>query len=363
MRNLSYIYFLLLGFLITSCVDLSEDHAIEDAAVHMVEFTSTKGAGTGNIYRIGLEGIPGTVTDNVKASGTYCDQSAGEELVPCVITDSQGQTYVDGLRARDGEYKMFIAYPSVAMSSIGYEGCEGLEGYLIKRDVSQNEYEMYFSEALNVELSGIYLKNKGAASSAAIYDAKSMTLKRPLSQVTLKFACGEKLQTATLRSIAFRNVIPEGYYRPAEEVYYYGGNTETYTVYTAPAGGLTLENNVVSDLEISEQYLLAMDYAEKDNDGYAKHPQPEIVVEIGDSEDEAVILTAPLGWNFIPQCIFDIKITVNTTYVGLDVETFAWEDGLIGSTQISHPFVWSVKIPINGLGWSTSDDVIKDEIN
>ena len=364
MHKLHYIYILFSCILMTSCADLSEEQSV-DAAVHMVEFTATKGAGTGNIYRIGLEGIPGTVTASVRTSGTYCDQGDGEELVPCVITDSNGQEYVDGLRARDGEYKMFIAYPSVAMESVEYEGYEGLEGYLIKRDVSQNQYDMYFSDVFDVELSGIYLKKKGAASSDNIFDAQTMPLKRPLSQIAIKFACGEKLPSATLKSIKFRNVIPEGYYRPAEEVYYYSGTTENYNVYTAPEGGLKLEQNDVESLELEtgKQYLLAMDYTEKDSYGYARHPQPEMVVEIGDAADGAVLLTAPLGWNFIPQCIFEIKITINTTYVSLDVETMEWEEGLNGSTQINHPFTWNMKIPISGLGWSTSDDVIEDEIN
>jgi len=364
MNRSGYILCFVMFFLVVSCKDVYDRYDGVEDDLSIISMTSTKGVGSGNAYRIGLDGIDGTVTEGVSASGTYYDKASGMELVPCRV-DSEGN-YVEenaasGLRAINGGYKMHISYPALEMTQIvGADGDEQMYGYLVKRKPLEGDVSMFFSESIDVTLSGVYIKPDSGNASEYVFDASSMPLKQPLSKIDVTFACGDKIASATLQKIKFNNIISEGYYMPSEEVFYYALDKiiYNYIVFDAEEGGLTLSRSQKQHLDVEDEFFLSMNYAEKDAQGNTKWPQPELLIEIGETEDEIVEFAAPLGWDFLPQHEYDLTITINSTYINIEVTVAPWDVVEEEKTDVGGVLEWIIVIPLeNPLEWEKGDEI------
>lgn len=349
MRRLLFIL-LLLGCI--SCQDRELDTLTSE--LQMVEFISTKGVGDNKAYMVYLVGIDGTTTDGVVATGTYCDKTEGGQFTPCAVNDDGTYLQDDdtkGLRAINGPYKMYVVYPAIPMSDS--------RGYFYDR----NPQGVYISETEDVSLAGVYLSD--ANGSHYIYDGSAMELKQPRSQVSVKFACGNDIESTTLQKISLKNIIPEGYYKPEESKFYYDAETISVDIYDSNGGeGLTLTTGESSPVGEGSEYILSMDYGEKDAQGNTIWPLPSFEIHIGDSSTNVVSFTAALGWDFNPQYSYIFTITVNSLYVNIKVTAIpSWINGGDHSTSVDEPQVWTIEFPLvdgsqnNLLDWDVVDGI------
>ncbi len=310
----------------------------------LVSSTFTKGTGDGKAYRICLNGIVGTETENIETSGSYCDLTEGLPFVPCNVDESGKFTSANdamGLRAKDGPYKMHIVYPAINGKPIPYDGYTHLTGYLLERNITENSDQIYLSTVKDVTVNGTYLKEPGSQLQY-IYDASAIELKQQRSRIKIIFKCGEDIESTTLQNIVLKNIISQGYYRPVDGIFYYqDSNIENKEVYDTP---LTLTTGNSKDLEIDE-YILSMNYGELDGQGNTKWPLPSFEISTG-SDSETVKFTAALGWNFEPQNTYEFTITINSLYVQIDVEATQWEDGGENSTIVGNPKKWTIQFPL-----------------
>ena len=359
MKKLLYILTISLIF----CYGCDNNGGAIDDNGQLVEFTSTKGVGDGKAYRIYLNGIDGTDSEGVEATGTYCDKTDGEQFVPCEV-DTDGKYVKDddtkGLRAINGPYKMHMVYPAIAMTPIPYAGYTNLNGYFYQR----NGEGVAISQTSDVTLRGVYLSKDNG--DEYIFDGSDMLLQQPRSRIKINFACGTAIQATTLQKLSFKNIISEGYYRPAESRFYYSdANISDKVLFDASAAGgaeLTLSTGQSQELSIDE-YILSMDYAEKDAQGNTKWPLPSFVIEIGETQAEVVSFTAAIGWLFKPQRTYLFTFTINSMYVNVTVEALPWEDGGDNSGEVNNPEIWSIDFPLkdgsenNLLEWEEIDGI------
>ena len=318
----------------------------EDTFAGLITGIFTRGTGNGNVYRVYLNGIDGTTTMGKEYSGTYADLTSGGQFTPCRVNSngefaSADETGESGLRATDGAYKMHIVYPAIAMTPI--EGEEGLNGYLIYRQGAESP--LYLSNARNVNVSGVYIKEENSQGQY-IYDATSLELKQQRSKITIIFKCGTEIESTTLHKIIFRNIIDNGYFRPADGRFYYRDeDVHSDDIYIAPAGGLTLGTGETAKV-VADQYILSMDYGEKDNQGNAKWPLPSFEIHIGSDASTTIDFTAALGWNFEPQNNYEFTITISSLYVQVDVYATEWRDNGTTGVTIGNPKRFTVQFPL-----------------
>lgn len=352
----------------------SNEH--NSSEIGVVSFASTKGSGSKETYRVYLNGIENTVTQGIETSGTYYDIADGEPLQPCLVDGNGAFVSLDdskGLRSINGTYKIYIVSPAVAMTPIPYTGYESLQGYRVLRNMANNQEPLYVSQTADVTLNGVYLSNLNG-SQHTIYDASDYTLKQPRSKIRIRFACGNNIQSTTLQKVTISNIIEEGYFRPVEYRYYFEQQyIADYIIDKSVLPDLlplTLENpnypngnnpNPPTDLGI-EQYILSMDYGEKDSQGNTKWPLPSFIIETGDSEQEVVKFTAALGWNFEPQHTYEFTITINSIYANITVTVLPWDDKGNENTSVENPKKWSIDFPITDgeqtlLDWEVVDDI------
>ncbi len=360
-----FTYFLM-GCLFLSCDGRKrEKDPMENSELLEVGFT--RGVGSGNAYRIYLNGLVGTTTEGIESSGTYCDKVSGEQFVPCFVdnegnyVDSGGDPSTQGLRAINGPYKMHIVFPAVKNVKIPYAGYTDISGYLFQRDSESN---IYLSEAVDVNVTGVYLDNSGG--SEYIYDASSLILRQPKSRLKVIFACGEDIESTTLRGIVFDRIIGQGYFSPAMKRYYYEeSNITSQTIFD---GELVLTRGQSQELDIDPdddasdyQYLLSMNYGEKDDLGNPKYTLPSFIVTTGSSDADLITFNAALGLEFKWQHAYTFKITINSTYANVTVTALPWSDGGLHNPQVDGPQSWSVDIPLkdgannNLLEWEEID--------
>ena len=361
--------YLILGTLLLSCDDRKrEKDPMEDSV--LLEMGFTKGVGNGNAYRIYLNGLDGTTTEGIESTGTYCDKVSGEQFVPCFV-DDDGK-YVEsgddpsgqGLRAINGPYKMHIVFPAVRNVAIPYAGYTDLNGYLFQRE---SESSIYLSEAVDVNVTGVYLGN--SSGSEYIYDASSLILRQPKSRLRVIFACGDDIASTTLRKIEFDQIIAQGYFSPAMKRYYYEeSNITSQTIFD---GELVLTRGQSQELDIDPdddasdyQYLLSMDYGEKDDLGNPKYTMPSFIVSTGSSDADLITFNAALGLEFKWQHAYTFKITINSTYANVTVTALPWSDGGIHNPDVDRPQTWTVNIPLkdgadnNLLEWEEITDIV-----
>lgn len=356
---MSYVMILLL----VACVKPQDDDSAIDVNAELVSSVFTKGIGSGKAYRVYLNGLSGTVTQGVETSGTYCDLIDGFQFVPCSVTDKGEYSASDdtkGLRAINGNYKMHIAYPAVAMAPIPYQGCEGMNGYFFKRRVDPGDVMLYLSEVKDVTLNGVYLTDE--RNSYYIYDASTMVLKQPRSLINIYFACGSKIQSTTLHKILLSNVIKEGYFRPVDGVFYYSDanvskGDDMVVLYGDDASETAITLNAGQQiLAVEDVYLLSMDYSAKDASGAPLWPLPKFVFVTGEDDEQVIDLNASLAMNFQPQHTYDMIVTVNSTYTNINIVSVPWTDEG-GDTSVSDQESWSVDIPHAGMDWDDAGDM------
>lgn len=361
MRRFTY---LLSVLALISCDRIASEP--DDFKRELVTQMATKGTGSGNVYRIYLNGRENYDTRGIEVSGTYADLASGSPLVPCSIT---GELEFDdenpecGLRARDGDYMMHIVYPAVTMVPIDrmYTGGEdrGINGYLVKRILGTDDREIYFSPAREVKLSGVYLFD---TRSNYIFDASDMPLKQPRSRVAVNFRCGEKIPQTTLRRVSFKNIVQQGYFRPVDGIYYFlndGSDADNVTdvvLFESAEGELITQEH---DKALDETYILSMDYGELTAQGNLRWPVPSLVFETGGSENP-VVFTVSLGWNFEQQKEYVFNITMNSTYVNMEVEVLDWDD-VDADASVDNPQKWSVDFSMDGdndFAWTPVTDIV-----
>ena len=360
-----FFMFLVVMSCTTSCNNGLGDSESDDYSEVLVEHMMTKGTGSGHVYRVGLKGENATIT------ALYSDSYQDAPLVPGYF-DSDGNFIEDsewGLRAVEGDYKLFLVYPPREDSQVEYNDDDyiGKRGYKVTRIPSvtgitggnedfanstgkwstksvTSDDDFAFSEVVDVTLDGVYLKRRNESSTSYIFDASTMMLKKKRSKVKVTFKCGNDIPGVTLESISLNNIINEGYYNPAEQVLYYDRNLESIRIYEN-GDGLFVSKNSQADIGDAEHYILSMDYSERDYDGTAKWPQPEISVYFKGAEET---LTTPLAINLLPLHVYSIDITVNSTQVSIDVSTAPWDEVHSGGT-IEDQEDWN--IVINTPGW------------
>lgn len=352
--------FFVVMFYATSC---DKGQGDPEPSVHdhvLVQHIMTKGSGNGNVYRLGLKGIAGTQTEEIYVTALYRDTYEGSPLEPLLpdvngdyIPNSEG-----GLRAKSGDYKMFIVYPPKEEKPVEYDGFTDKTGYKVTRvgslDFTGNtetpetkdigtedeENDFYFSELMDVTLDGVYLGLKNNPASY-IYDASSMPLKQKRSRITVSFSCGEEILSVNLKSISVNNVIPEGYYNPAENVFYYREeNLESINFFnsTDPEGKLV---EAGSSMPVGDvQYILSMNYNEKDALGQSRWVQPELCVELIGAK---IDLTFPLAIDFLPQYEYALSVTVNSADIVINLNASPW-DNVSADATITYQQSWTIDI-------------------
>ena len=352
-----YIYLLITAVALTCSISCSKSAVTGEApAENLISATFTKGNGDNKAYRIYLNGIDGTVTVGKEYSGTYVDNS-NDALATCRVNEDGSlididETGASGLRAIDGPYKMHIVYPAIKMSPI--TGENGINGYHFYREEEMQENSIYISQTKTVNVDGIYLKEEGGETQY-IYDASSMILKQPRSKIDIIFKCGNDIASTTLQSIKLKNIINEGYYRPADSRFYYQNSSLIdLNLYNAPENVQPLLSGT-SQTIAENIFLLSMDYSEKDSQGNTKWPLPSLEIKTGSEETYYVTFTAALGWNFEPHNRYEFTITINSLYVNLSVTATPWDIEEENNGTIENPKQWSIDFPINGSGDNVLD--------
>ena len=192
---------------------------------------------------------------------------------------------------------------------------------------------------MDVTLDGVYLGLKNNPTSY-IYDASSMPLKQKRSRITVSFSCGEEI-SVNLKSISVNNVIPEGYYNPAENIFYYREeNLESINFFnsTDPEGKLV---EAGSSMPVGDvQYILSMNYNEKDALGQSRWAQPELCVKLIGAKND---LTFPLAMDFLPQYEYALSITVNSADIEINLNGSPWGNVSADAT-ITYQQSWTINI-------------------
>ena len=345
-RRIKYI---IVAVLMVSCNRINPES--DDFKGELISRIETKEgiAGTENVYRVYLNGLENYDTYGVEATGTYYDSPDGGALVPCSINKDLTFNAKDdsqGLRAKDGWYKMHIVYPPVEMTDIPDETDK--RGYEIKRELNENDTEIYLSKAEVVKLDGVYLYD---TQSRYVFDASAMPLKQPRSRIIVNFQCSENVSEITLRKVSFKNIISKGFFRPVEGIYYFknDGSAEDDVIdedLFAPENGEMITKD--NPKELAATYILSMDYSENDAQGNPRWPLPSLVFEIGDSVNP-VTLTVPLAWNFEQQKEYVFNIRMNHIYIsGVTVTVSDWTSVNSGGT-VTDPETWSLTIGEGGI--------------
>ena len=308
----------------------------------------TKGTGSNRTFLFYMDGVEGTVTGNVETYGTYYDPAPGSALVPCSVAANDGSYVRDdqsqGLRSKDGRYKMFIASPAIMPEAVPGTS---LNGYYYSREVSVNQANtrpiVYISDPVDVNLNGVYLSSANGYEYE--YDVESMVLKQPLSMINIRFACGDRIAETTLRKITLNNIIKQGYYIPTDSYFHYDATNDVGSkqVYQGPLHLTTGSASV--DLEVNE-YLLSMDYRQTDAQGNPIWHLPSLEIEIGPDDENVVTFLAALGWYFKPQHKYEFTITINSVYVTITVEAEEWEGVPGQESTVGVPQKWEITFPL-----------------
>ncbi|MBQ6572975.1 MAG: hypothetical protein IIX41_01490 [Bacteroidales bacterium] len=347
--KLRHIIYVIVAVVAISC----SKEALKDDIGHLKELVNgifTKGKGDGKAYRVYANGIDGTVTVGKEYTGTYADLTLNGEFSPCTVNAAGEFVEVDntgasGLRAIDGPYKMHVVYPAIAMKPIN--GHNGINGYLFNRNLAQNEQPVYISNVINVNVNGVYVKEENATGQY-IYDASELMLKQQRSKINITFKCGTSITSTTLQDITFKNVIDKGYYRPADGRFYYEADdvvsVDIYNPENAQTGLVLTTGESMKVVE--NQYILSMDYGEKDSQGVPKWPLPSFEIKTGTSSTQSVTFTAALGWNFLPQNTYDFTITINSMYVDILITASAWVPNNPCEGDISDISSWNITLPL-----------------
>lgn len=369
--DILFFMFLVVMFCTTSCHKGLGNSGSADNGEVLVTHMMTKGTGSGVIYRVGLKGANTTVT------ALYGDLYSSASLVPGYF-NADGDFIEDsewGLRAVAGNYRLFIVYPPEEGEEVeySYDDYRGKRGYKVTRIPSDigftggiedflnsggswtksvsDEDDFAFSDVVDVTLDGVYLKRKNESATSYIFDASTMKLKKKRSKIKVTFKCGNDITGVTLESIRINNIINEGYYNPAEQALYYDRNLESIEIYDNE-DGLFVGKNTQADIGDTEDYIISMDYNEKDYNGEAVWPQPVISVKFKGA-DEA--LTTPLAMNLQPLHVYSIDITVNSAKIKIDVSSTSWDEASSDATIADPEESWS--IVINKPDW-----IVKEEI-
>ena len=299
----------------------------------------TKGDGSGNAYIFYL------ARESANAGvGTYVDDQKDMPLVPCEVNangepvkDGEGKVVYNsnyGLRAPDGgDYKLVIAHPAKPMISLP----SGELAYAYSRN---QQTALYISEAVPVTLSGVYLSAGG--NDQYVFDASNYQLRQPRSRIRIKFACGDKIDSTTLRSVDLCNYIDEGYYIPVESRFHYTEVKEIKPLFTGP---LTVGNGEAArDLGVNE-YILSMDYSQTNSDGTHRWHMPSLKISTGDGDGE-VTFNASLGRAFLPQNEYEFTILINSTTVTITMTENPWDDRDDLSIGIGDAQSWTITFPL-----------------
>ncbi|MBR6541395.1 MAG: hypothetical protein IKT74_07710, partial [Bacteroidales bacterium] len=177
----------------------------------------------------------------------------------------------------------------------------------------------------------------------------------PRSKIDIIFKCGNDIASTTLQSIKLKNIINEGYYRPADSRFYYQNSSLIdLNLYNAPENVQPLLSGT-SQTIAENIFLLSMDYSEKDSQGNTKWPLPSLEIKTGSEETYYVTFTAALGWNFVPHIRYEFTIPINSLYVNLSVTATPWDIEEENNGTIENPKQWSIDFPINGSGDNVLD--------
>lgn len=321
-------------------------------AVNLVESIATRGSkGDGRVYRVYLNGLEGHETQGIETSGTYVDNMSGGPLSPCTVTAGNEFDEIDsscGLRSIDGYYKMHIVHPPVTMERIPDNRSQGrgINGYLIERENTDQEKELFISRSADVYLSGVYLSDDSGLQ--YVFDASDMLLRQQRSRVSVRFICGSDIESTKLRSVSFRNIIRQGYYRPADGRFYIlsdGSPDDDVEDVNLFNGELVLDSG--ESVELEETHILSMNYGETDNQGNSLWPLPSLVFTTGEDEGNPVTFTVALGWLFEPQKEYVFYITMNSMHVNIELGVAPWDEKDIDSENITYLASWSVGIAVS----------------
>ena len=348
----------LLCLAVTACTSVLDGAGddVSDASADYVNIR-TKGTNSRRTYIFYLLGNKNTATKNLEYYGTYLDSAQGDPLIPVQVdeygvatSDQPASSY--GLRASNGGYSLFIASPAVEMSEIA-----GLKGYHYTR----NDEGVYISDPVSVSVGGVYLSD--SEGTEYIYDASSQVLRQPRSRLQLCFGCGEGVDV-TLVSISLKNFISEGYYIPIEKRFHFTEEkiSQEQQLYP-PEGGNPrfFTGGEVENLNVDE-YILSMNYGEKDAEGKVKFPMPslKILIKSGATSADVVELTAALGWDFKPQNAYEFTVIINSAYVSVQVKAFPWNPVENSSSTVDETETWKIEFPltersVNLLDWEKVD--------
>ena len=342
------LYTYILCLLAVACTKQSKFENQDDTSLGNYVELQTKGTGSNRTFLFYMDGVEGTVTGNIETYGTYHDPAPGSALVPCSVAANDGSYVRDdqsqGLRSKDGRYKMFIASPAIMPEAV--PGTT-LKGYHYSREVSVNQASarpiVYISDPVDVNLNGVYLSSANGYEYE--YDVESMILKQPLSMINIRFACGDRIAETTLRKITLNNIIKQGYYIPTDSYFHYDATNDVGSkqVYQGPLHLTTGSASV--DLEVNE-YLLSMDYRQTDAQGNPIWHLPSLEIEIGPDDENVVTFLAALGWYFKPQHKYEFTITINSVYVTITVEAEEWEGVPGQESTVGVPQKWEITFPL-----------------
>ena len=312
----------------------------------------TKGTGSNRTFLFYMDGVEGTVTGNVETYGTYYDPTPGSAMVPCSVSAVDGSYVADdqsqGLRSKDGRYKMFIASPAIMPESVPGTS---LKGYYYSREVAVNKAStrpiVYISDPVDVNVNGVYLSSANGYEYE--YDVESMVLKQPLSMINICFACGDRIAETTLRKITLNNIIKQGYYIPTESYFHYNASSDVVSKQVYQGQLHLTTGSAAEDLNVNE-YLLSMDYRQTDAQGNPIWHLPSLEIVIGPDDDNIVTFVAALGWHFKPQHKYEFTITINSVYVTITVEAQEWEGVPGQESTVGVPQKWEITFPLTDEG-------------
>ena len=298
----------------------------------------TKGTGSGNTYIFYLVG-------SQNYYGTYADLSSGKPLSP--VRFVEGEPTEDssaGLRAPNGDYNMFVASPAVPMTVV-----DGVYGYTYERNVDN----VYISAPVEVTVGGVYL----SGNFGTVHNVSGYTMRQPRSRLNLKMKCGTGLTSVTVNSVKLKNFISIGHYVPVESRFHYNDSdivTEESLYPVQGQQGATVQSGQVLDLGLNgqdgsnKQYILSMNYGALNAEGNLIFPMPALEVNIAASNGKQVTFVADLGWNFLPQHVYEFTIVVNSVDVTVSVQVSQWNPNDENSSQIGGPD--DITVPFNDNG-------------